>query len=189
MIDAGTQEQRVSMFSSDFWNWYNISSVLNSRASGSPVAWRRLLALVALLFSIVIQGCTQDLTEDSINPGLPRAGLHRDQTEISNELAAQMVLLTIDLQDGFANDTVVINVAGNEIFRKGNVKTDYSIGLAESVKIEVPKGELHVTVSLTKRDISNSYSIEISEPVYLGVSLSSDKSISFKQSREAFKYL
>ncbi len=189
MIDAGTQGQRVSMFSSNFGNWYNMSSVVNSHATGSSVPWRRLLALVALLFSIVIQGCIQGSTDDTIKPGLPpRAGLHRDQTEISNELGAQMVLLKIDLQDGFADETVVIDVAGKEVFRKGNIKTNYAIGLAESITVELPKGELHVTVSLPERNISNFYSGEISEPVYLGISLSSDGIIEFSPFREAFKY-
>ena len=55
------------------------------------------------------------------------------------------VTIAVDLQDGFINDTVSISVGGRELLREEGVSTRFQIGLAKSVKVEVPEGRTTLT--------------------------------------------
>ena len=98
-----------------------------------------------------------------------------------------MVSLFIDFQDGFSDDTVVVEVNGQEIFNKKNVNTDYSLGLADSVDRKVPKGTVDIKVSVPSRNISDTFSLEVTNNVYMGVSFVDDR-IDHHISDEMFQY-
>ena len=96
-------------------------------------------------------------------------------------------MLTIDLQEGFANDTVIITVEGREILHQTDLTTDYSIGLAHSMQVEVAEGQFQLDVSVPSRQLSRTISLDISTPVYLGLSLS-ESAIEYQASDEPFIY-
>ncbi|MHC4617840.1 MAG: hypothetical protein ACYTEQ_08815 [Planctomycetota bacterium] len=98
-----------------------------------------------------------------------------------------MASLAIDLQDGFSDDTVVIRVDGQEIFHKQGVNTDYALGRADSVEIQIPEGSVNVEVTVPSRRLSDTIVLEVSATVYLGVSIPDDE-IHFRTSDEMFLY-
>ena len=98
-----------------------------------------------------------------------------------------MVPFVIDLQNGFSFDTVVVQVDGQEIFHKKDVNTDYAIGLADSVKIQVPESSVNIEVAVASRQLSDTIVLEVSTKVYLGVSILDDR-IDFRISDEMFLY-
>jgi hypothetical protein len=83
----------------------------------------------------------------------------------------EMVTLAIDLQDGFVDDTVVLRVNGEEVFRKEHVSTKLLLGLADSCNKEVEKGSVSVEISVETRDIVKTIPLDVSADTYLGVSV------------------
>jgi hypothetical protein len=95
-----------------------------------------------------------------------------------------MSALTIDLQDGFSADRVVILVNGREVAARSGVTTKRMIGLAETLSVDVPEGPVRVEVVLPGRGVRGS--VEAKEP-HLGVSVTSG-GLEFIQSRREFGY-
>jgi hypothetical protein len=62
-------------------------------------------------------------------------------------------MLRIDLREGFSGDTVVVRAGGRELLRREGVSTDYSVGLAASLELDVPEGVPEVEVELPERGI------------------------------------
>lgn len=98
-----------------------------------------------------------------------------------------MASLVIDLQEGFSDDTVVVQVDGQEIFHKEGVNTDYAIGRADSVKIQISEGSVNIEVTVPSRQLSDTIVLEVSAKIYLGVSILDDR-IDFRISDEMFLY-
>lgn len=99
-----------------------------------------------------------------------------------------MAQLTIDLQEGFRQDAVIVRVNGAEVCVKDQVTTRGVIGLAESCEVEVPGGEATVEVELPNRDLRDSTSLHLDGPVWLGVSVK-DGRVVLEPSSEPFAYL
>jgi hypothetical protein len=95
-----------------------------------------------------------------------------------------MPTLTIDLQDGFADDDVIVCVNGKEVERRSGVRTKRMLGLAQSMAITVPDGPFSIEVRVTTRGISGRTEVRHTQ---LGVSLS-DKDVQFVQSDKQFGY-
>lgn len=101
-----------------------------------------------------------------------------------------MALLCIDLQEGFSGDTVVVLVNGIEVFRKTDVKTKYQIGWTYiSEKVDVEEGPVNVEISVPLRNLSESIILQVSNHLYLGISVTQDGRISCRISKEPFGYL
>ena len=95
--------------------------------------------------------------------------------------------LVIDLQDGFADDTVAISVEGQEILNRDGVTTNYAIGRADSVQTDVAPGPIRVEIRIPTRHLTHEIALDLSAATYLGVSLAGDK-ISVRISGEMFLY-
>lgn len=78
--------------------------------------------------------------------------------------------LHIDFQDGFEGELVTVTVDGQEVYRQGDVKTDYRIGLATSVEVGLPDHPVTVRVSLPQKGADLSLAVEPEPDVYLAVS-------------------
>lgn len=98
-----------------------------------------------------------------------------------------MTEIVIDLQDGFADDEVLILAEGQEIFNKKGINTDYSIGLAASVKFEVSEKYIALEITIPSRRLSDSIKVDVSSTSYLGVSIL-DNEIDYQFSDEEFIY-
>ncbi len=99
----------------------------------------------------------------------------------------KMVPLIIDLQDGFSNDTVIIQINDEEVFRKKGVSTDYALGRADSVTIHLSPGSVNVKVIITTRNLSKNFTLELSKKTYLGISINKE-TIDHRISDEMFLY-
>ncbi|WP_439579211.1 hypothetical protein [Elioraea sp.] len=97
-----------------------------------------------------------------------------------------MPAITLDLQEGFAGETVEVRVDGVPVWR-GEVRTDWSIGLAERVELEVPATGGTVSVSVPSRPATIELLLEPGEARVLGVSLIGGGLVS-RRSDEPFRY-
>jgi hypothetical protein len=86
-----------------------------------------------------------------------------------------MALLYIDLQEGFADDTVILRVNGKEVFSKKRVTKRLLLGLADSVKTEVEKGLVTIEARVETRGIAKTIRLNVSADTYVGVSVVNDK--------------
>lgn len=82
-----------------------------------------------------------------------------------------MNTLVVDLQEGFGDDLVVIEVDDRQVFRKAGVRTRMQIGLAESIELKVASGHHSLRVSLPEKGLQEEISIDPGATPYLGVSL------------------
>ena len=101
--------------------------------------------------------------------------------------------LVVDIQEGFNEDTVVVRVKGNEVFRKDHVTTSLLAGPTASLIEYVEEGFIEVEVIVPTRDLRETTKFVMKTNTYLGVSLiESDVScgkIRFIISNEPFGYL
>lgn len=97
-----------------------------------------------------------------------------------------MPAITLDLQEGFAGEAVEVRLDGTPIWR-GEVRTDWSIGLAERVEIEVPEGGGTISVAVPSRPASIDLVLGPGEQSVLGVSLVGGGLVS-RRSDEPFRY-
>ena len=96
-------------------------------------------------------------------------------------------VLHIALQDGFADDTVVVRINGDEVFRKDGVATDPRISVADSYETQMQEGPVRVEVDLPKKEIQGSLTIQFSGSAYVAVSLE-EGSIRYKVSDRPYGY-
>jgi hypothetical protein len=83
-----------------------------------------------------------------------------------------MPILQVDLREGFDGDLVVVRVDGREAYRQDGVRTNYSVGLADRVGIEVPRGTVRVELVLPERGLSAAIAHEAIGPATLAFALS-----------------
>ena len=98
-----------------------------------------------------------------------------------------MSTLSIDLQDGFADDTVVISVDGQEVFGQSGVRTRRTIGWAASVETPVGTAPVRVEVSLPSRRLAATTTVNPDATPYVGVSVI-DNQVRFATSHTPFGY-
>jgi hypothetical protein len=98
-----------------------------------------------------------------------------------------MARLTIHLQDGFANDSVVVRVNGNEVYRRSGVTTQLVLGRAEVFATEVPEGPVDVEVEVPTRHVQSTFRIEALPKTHLALSLTAD-GVDHFVSTKAFAY-
>lgn len=98
-----------------------------------------------------------------------------------------MATLRIDFQDGFTDDSVVVRVGGQEVYRGDNLRTSRLLGFAHTVTADVPPGRVMVEVDVPSRDISGAAALQVEDSAYLGVSIAED-GITFQPSGGPFGY-
>lgn len=86
-----------------------------------------------------------------------------------------MALLYVDLQEGFADDTIILRVNGKEVFSGERVTTRLLLGLADSVKTEVEKGLVTIEARVETRGIAKTIRLNVSADTYVGVSVVNDR--------------
>ena len=81
---------------------------------------------------------------------------NRDRSEEEKETA----LLAIHLGEGFGGDTVQVWVAGRTVLDKEGVSTNYSVGLADLVKVDVAEGPVAVEIAVPTQELSGRKELE-----------------------------
>jgi hypothetical protein len=99
------------------------------------------------------------------------------------------VEIAVDLQDGFIDDTLSISAGGRELFREEGLNTRFQIGLAKSIRLEVPAGRATLTVDVPTKGASTTVPIDTSEPVFVGISVTKDGKVDVKVQTRPFGYL
>jgi hypothetical protein len=138
--------------------------------AGSARVGSALLALIALC--AFAGGCGAE--------AMPESPPTRTQ-------GGEMVILSIHLQDGFSNDTVLIEVNGKRVYEQKDVTTKLLLGKADSTQTEVEIGPVHVQVEVRTQDLADTIELEVSAATYLGISVV-DGEIEFMISDEPFGY-
>jgi hypothetical protein len=105
----------------------------------------------------------------------------------SETAGGRIVILSIDFQEGFVEDTAVILVNGEQVFRKEHISTNPLLGLADSFMIEVETGLVHIEIVVETDDITHSIPLEVSADAYIGISIV-DGMIESIVSHQPFKY-
>jgi hypothetical protein len=98
-----------------------------------------------------------------------------------------MPTIRIDLQDGFAGDTIVVRVGDHEIFRGDGVRTSRLLGFAHTLTADVPWGRVPVAVDVPSRGLAGQTTVDVNGEVFLGVSISRD-GVAFQSSNGPFGY-
>jgi hypothetical protein len=99
-------------------------------------------------------------------------------------VAATMPKLTIDLQDGFSGDEVIVRVNGQEVARPAGVKTKRMLGLAQSLDVSVPAGPVSLEIDLPAKQIRGTRVVHHS---HIGVSLAGTD-VQFIEADKPFGY-
>ena len=81
-----------------------------------------------------------------------------------------LIRLTIILERGFKDDTVIIKI-NEEIFHRKGITTKLLIGMADSMQLNVPEGLVTFKISLPDKNIIKNFSAEILHPSVLKLSL------------------
>lgn len=92
------------------------------------------------------------------------------------------------LEEGFADDLVVVSVGGREVYRKDGVTTRMQIGRADSVEVPVDGGELEIAISLPRRGLEERVTARLDDRLYLGLSLEGD-AIVYRMAEDPFGYV
>lgn len=102
---------------------------------------------------------------------------------------AILAVLTIDMQDGFKDDRVAVKVNGREVLNRKSVNTKFQIGFAESAAAEIGEGRASIDILVPSKNLSRSIEVDITGPLFLGISLDPADGIDLRVSTEPFGYL
>ena len=100
-----------------------------------------------------------------------------------------MASLSIDLQDGFSDDTVVVRVEGIVASRESGVTTRTEIGLARTLRLVLDGASVQLEIELPERQICESIKIDLAHPTFLGVSLTPDGKLTMRREFRPFGYV
>jgi hypothetical protein len=99
-----------------------------------------------------------------------------------------MPVVHIALEEGFVNDRVSVAIDGKEVFQADDVKTRTQIGLARTFEVDVPAGRVRVQISLPSKNVAQSIDLDVSEKLYLALSVTAQGGIEHRVSSEPFGY-
>lgn len=92
-------------------------------------------------------------------------------------------------EDGFDNDSVVVQVYGQEVARQADLKSSLVTALAASEDVSVAAtGPVTVRVSVTTRDLSESIRLDLGAQPHLAIAVRDGKLV-LRASGEPFFYM
>jgi hypothetical protein len=97
--------------------------------------------------------------------------------------------LTIDFREGFYDDTVIVLIDGNEVFRKANITSKTMTGFAEAITVKLESGNHNLHVKLLEKEVSQKINLEIHNSLYLGLNYKPEKGLEYKLQGEPFRYM
>ncbi|HEX2078905.1 MAG TPA: hypothetical protein VHG08_14380 [Longimicrobium sp.] len=100
-----------------------------------------------------------------------------------------MASLQIDLQNGFDGEPVTLRVNGREVYRNADVRTNYAVSHADSMRVEVPDGPVDLQVVLEKRGTSARISQTVAGTAFLGIEVEPSGEVVHHWSDGEFEYL
>ena len=82
-----------------------------------------------------------------------------------------MPTVTVDLQEGFENDTVEVSLGGESRWRGDSVTTNLAVSLAASVPLEVEAGESEVRVTVPSRGLDATLPLDAKQDVHVAANV------------------
>jgi hypothetical protein len=99
-----------------------------------------------------------------------------------------VAVVRVALEEGFEDDTVIVEVNDRQVFEREGVSTRTQIGLATSFEVEVEEGEVVVAVRATSQGATGRIRHPVAGLLHVGVSVQGGD-IVFRTSEEPFGYL
>lgn len=99
-----------------------------------------------------------------------------------------MSKLTINFEAGFSNDKCTIEIDHKEQIQCEGISTDYSIGLAKTLEVEVVEGKHEVTVQVTTRGLQQIISTEVIGTTYLRIWIDEASNLEYEISDQLHYY-
>jgi hypothetical protein len=109
--------------------------------------------------------------------------------QAGDRMEGRMTEITVDLQDGFKDDTVTVSAGGREVMREEGVTTRFQIGMARSLQVAVPEGEVTLEVEVSTKNARATVAIDTSKPVFVGVSLTTEGELEIRVQERLFGYM
>ena len=100
-----------------------------------------------------------------------------------------MAEITVDLQDGFMDDSVAVSAGGRELLREEGITTRFQIGMAKSMQVAVPAGEAVLEVEVPTKNQRATVPIDTSRPVFVGISLTTEGELDVRVQEQPFGYM
>jgi hypothetical protein len=103
-------------------------------------------------------------------------------------------LLSVDFQDGFVNDSIILRINQNEVLKKNNLSTDLRIALADnSFSTRLPNGQIKIDILVPSKNLKYSKTTEIESDTYIGISIvdsnTPNADIAVRIQKDPFSYL
>jgi hypothetical protein len=99
-----------------------------------------------------------------------------------------MPTLHVALQEGFADDCVVLRVNDREVARREGVSTKNQIGLAATVDVDVASGPVELDVEVVTQHVAGRQKVDALATPYVGVSILGG-ALTLQPQGEPFRYL
>jgi hypothetical protein len=100
-----------------------------------------------------------------------------------------MAEITLDLQDGFKDDTVAVSAGGREVVREQGITTRFQIGMAKSLRVSLPEGEVVLEIEVPTKGERATVAIDPSKPIFVGVSLTTEGQLDVTVQERPFGYM
>lgn len=97
--------------------------------------------------------------------------------------------LTIDLQEGFSGQQVIIRLGGVEVFRQTGVKTRLDTGRAAGWSGAIQAGLQRLQVEIPELNAHGALTFEAERPAFVGVKFTPEDGFSFLLQEFPFRYL
>lgn len=98
-----------------------------------------------------------------------------------------MTQLAVVLEEGFDGDDLAVRIGGETVFSEGGVTTRPQVGYARRFTLDVPVGDVDITVDVRSRDTATSFPVSVSGDTHVGISLD-DGRVTHRTSDEPFRY-
>lgn len=119
-----------------------------------------LVWLVLFWFSLSMSAC--DGMDEAASRNTPFDEPVRGQSD---------VMLTIDFQEGFRNDTVTISIDGKQVVHEENIETQMLLGVAKSFEMKIAPGERVIEIAVPTQNVKHEMSLNITSDVFIGTSI------------------
>lgn len=114
---------------------------------------------------------------------------YANQLDQPARLWGHMQPLHIALHEGFRGHTVTIRLDGKEIFKRSSVTTDLAISRADAFDVQVSSNLVGIEALAEPGGHKGSTQLDVTQYPFLSVSLEPDGSISFRPSKQFFRYM
>lgn len=99
-----------------------------------------------------------------------------------------MPTLRVDLQAGFDGGPAILRVNGEERLHTEALRTDYSVGLADTAELTVPSGPARIELELPRRGIAHALTATVTGATHVGIWVEPNGEVKHQVVAEPFRY-